>query len=100
MVFADGDTTVAHAGEWHGRGPGWPLPGGDVDTGSIVSEGVHEFAFVLLRAHTGSKAPLLGLRGTRTARGGQQRAWRLAIDLASGRLHFDGMAIKCGLRGP
>ena len=93
MVFSDSDATVAHAGEWHGRGPGWPLPGGDVDTGSVVSEGVHEFAFVLLRAHTGSKAPLLGLRGVRAARGGQQCAWRLVIDLASGWLHFDGMAL-------
>ena len=31
--------------------------------------------------------------GTRAARGGEQRAWRLAIDLTSGWLHFDGMAL-------
>ena len=93
MVFANEDTTVTHAGEWHGGGPGRRMAGGDVDAGTVVTEGVHEFAFVLQRTHTGSKSPLLGLRGMRTARGGNEREWRLAIDLSNGSLKFDGMAL-------
>ena len=93
MVFTDGDATVTHAGKWHGGGPGRSLAGGDVDVSSVVSEGVHEFAFVLERTHTGSKSPMLGLRGTRIGHRGQPVEWRMSIDLTDGRLHFDAIAL-------